>query len=101
MKDLLFSTNGTMVQLSPILGSFSWRRSFPTSLKVRASITRLSNKDLSEFLIETLFKGGFKVLASVLFILFRSFKCMVENGVGRVAQMHIAQRGLKSTYRFR
>ena len=40
--------------------------------KLRASTARLSDKDLSKFLIEALFKGGFKAMASVLFIYFRS-----------------------------
>ena len=51
---------------------------FHCGLKLRASIGRLPNKDLEIFLVETLFKGGFETIASVLFILFRSTKCSIE-----------------------
>ena len=47
-------------------------------LKLRVSISRLPDKDLHEFLIKILLKGGFKTTTSVLFILFRSFKCNIE-----------------------
>ena len=52
---------------------------FHYGLKLRASIGRLPDKDLSEFLTDTLFKGGFSVFASMLFVLFRSMKCTIEN----------------------
>ena len=51
---------------------------FHFTLKLRAIVGQLPNSDLSEFLIKTLFKGGIQTLASVLFILFRSFKCVGE-----------------------
>ena len=54
---------------------------FHYGLKLRASIDRLPDKDLSEFLVETLFKGSVKASATVLFILFRSAKCMIENNL--------------------
>ena len=47
--------------------------------KLRTSIGRLPDEDLSEFFVTTLFKGGFKMLASTLFVLFRSLKCIIEN----------------------
>ena len=31
-----------------------------------------------QYLVETMFKGGFKTLMSVLFVLFRSAKCVIE-----------------------
>ena len=52
---------------------------FHCGLRLRASIGRLPNADLSELLMETLFKGGFKALASVLFVMFRSLKCAIED----------------------
>ena len=55
---------------------------FHYGLKLRASIGRLPDKDLNNFLVETLFKGGFQTLSSVLFILFRSLKCNIERGMG-------------------
>ena len=54
---------------------------FHYGLKLRASIGRLPNKDLNNLLVVTLFKGGFQTLSSVLFILFRSFKCNIERGM--------------------
>ena len=54
---------------------------FHYGLKLRASIGRLRDKDLNEFIVETLFKGGFKTIASVIYILFRSLKCRIESGV--------------------
>ena len=53
---------------------------FHYSLKLRASLGRLPDNDLNNFLVETLFKGGFQTLGSVLFILFRSLKCNIERG---------------------
>ena len=54
---------------------------FHFGLRLRASIGRLPDKDLNKFLTETLFKGGLKTVASLLFILFRSLKCMIENSL--------------------
>ena len=52
---------------------------FHYALKLRASICRLPDKDLSEFLVETLFKGGIETAASMVFVIFRSTKCVMEN----------------------
>ena len=41
---------------------------FHYGLKLRASVGLLPNKDLDDFLVEILFKGGFQILGSVLFI---------------------------------
>ena len=54
---------------------------FHYGLKLRASICHLPDKDLDNFLFETLFKGGFKTLSSVLFTLFRSLKCVIESDI--------------------
>ena len=48
-------------------------------ISILASIGRLPDKDLSKFLTDTPFKGGFCVFASVIFVLYRSMKCMIEN----------------------
>ena len=61
---------------------------FHFALKLRASIGRLPDKDLSEFLIEALLKGGFKTMASVLFVIFRSVKCAIGESV-RVAKRRV------------
>ena len=53
---------------------------FGFCMNFRASLCRLSDKDLSEFIIGVLFKGGFETTASVLFVSFRSVKCNLENG---------------------
>ena len=55
---------------------------FHYGLKLRASIGCLPDNDLNNFLVEILFKGSFKTLSSVLFILFRSLKCVLERGMG-------------------
>ena len=52
---------------------------FHYGLKLRELIGQLPDKQLGEFLTSALFKGGFKALASVLFVIFRSFKCVYEN----------------------
>ena len=52
---------------------------FHYGLTLRASIGRLPDEDLSEFLFTTLFKGGFKTLAPILFIQFRSLNCVLES----------------------
>ena len=54
---------------------------FHYMLRLRASIGRLPNKDLNDFLVETVVKGGLRVLISVFFILFRSMKCIIEDGL--------------------
>lgn len=48
-------------------------------LSLRQAISKLSSADLNKFLTETLFTGGLKTLASVLFVTFRTTKCMFEN----------------------
>ena len=48
-------------------------------LKLRRAIAHLPPGDLHLFLTETLFTGGLKTLASVLFVTFRTTKCMFEN----------------------
>ena len=54
---------------------------FHYGLKLRASIGHLPNKDLNNFLVEILLIGGFQTLGSILFILFRSLKCVLERGM--------------------
>ena len=54
---------------------------FKYSLKLRDGFARLPDKDLSNFLVETLFKDGFRLLAPILFVLFRSIKCVLESGL--------------------
>jgi len=49
-------------------------------LKLREAIARLPDKDLENFLVETLFKGVMKTAISVLFLTFRTTKCMFEKG---------------------
>ena len=44
------------------------------------SLGRLPDEDLDLFLVDTLFKGGLKTLASILFLTFRTTKCMFEKG---------------------
>ena len=61
---------------------------FFCALKIRAAIGRLPDEDLSDFLTEILFKGGFKMLCSVLFVLFRCLKCEIEFGVGQEGRTH-------------
>ena len=67
---------------------------FHFGLKLRDSIGRLPDRahegekegddqhhkggNLNDFLLESLFKGGITTIMSVLFILFRSVKCMIE-----------------------
>ncbi|GMI01543.1 hypothetical protein TrLO_g10204 [Triparma laevis f. longispina] len=53
---------------------------FHFGLKLRAAVGRLPDKDLETFLVNTLFKGGSKTLFSVLFLTFRTTKCMFEEG---------------------
>ena len=51
---------------------------FHFSLKLRSSVGRLPDKELNAFLVDTLFYGGFQTLASILFLAFRSTKCIFE-----------------------
>jgi len=51
---------------------------FHYGLRARAAIGRLSDSELHEFLTCHLFVGGFKMLAPILFIVFRSLKCFIE-----------------------
>ena len=51
---------------------------FHYGLKLRAAVGRLPDEDLETFLVDTLFKGGLKTLFSILFLLFRTTKCMFE-----------------------
>ena len=54
---------------------------FYFTLKLRATVGRLADKDFDKFLVETLFKEGFQTVASVLFVVFRFVKCIVESGL--------------------
>ena len=53
---------------------------FHYGLRLRAAIGRLPPKDLDNFLVNTLFKGGLQTLLTLLFLTFRSTKCMFERG---------------------
>ncbi|GMH80502.1 hypothetical protein TL16_g08571 [Triparma laevis f. inornata] len=58
----------------------SYDRFFHFSLKLQANIGRLPDEDLETFLVDTLFKGGLKTPGSTLFLLFRTTKCVIEEG---------------------
>ena len=53
---------------------------FHFALKFRASVGRLPDEDLERFLVENFFKGGIQTVFPILFLLFRSVKCMYEKG---------------------
>ncbi|GMH78068.1 hypothetical protein TrST_g12709 [Triparma strigata] len=53
---------------------------FHFGLKLRAAVGGLPDEDLQTFLVDTLFKGGFPTLFSILFLTFRTTKCMFEEG---------------------
>ncbi|GMH66597.1 hypothetical protein TrST_g749 [Triparma strigata] len=53
---------------------------FHFGLKLRASIGRLPDEELDAFVVDTLFRGGVKTLLSILFLTFRTTKCMFELG---------------------
>ncbi|GMI09881.1 hypothetical protein TrVE_jg13446 [Triparma verrucosa] len=50
-------------------------------LKLRAAVGRLPDKDVETFLVDMLFKGGLQTLFSILFLIFRTTKCMFEKGL--------------------
>lgn len=52
--------------------------SFYYSLKLRDALAKLPDKDLDNFLVNTLFKGGVQTLFSILFLSFRTTKCMFK-----------------------
>ena len=43
---------------------------FYYGIRLRASLSCLSDKDLTELLVETVLRGGLKTVTSVLFVLF-------------------------------
>ncbi|GMH62352.1 hypothetical protein TrST_g13759 [Triparma strigata] len=49
-------------------------------LKLRAAVGRLPDEDLDLFLVDTLFKSMLQTLFSILFLTFRTTKCMFEEG---------------------
>jgi hypothetical protein len=53
---------------------------FHFALKLRAAMGRLPDKELNTFLVDTLFKGGLQTLFSILFLTFRTTKCLFEIG---------------------
>ena len=53
---------------------------FHFGLKLRAAVGGLPDEDLETFLVDTLFKGGFPTGFSILFLTFRTTKCMFEEG---------------------
>ncbi|GMI05766.1 hypothetical protein TrVE_jg12803 [Triparma verrucosa] len=53
---------------------------FHLGLKLRAAVGRLPDEDLETFLVDTIFKGGLQTLFSILFLTFRTTKCMFEEG---------------------
>ena len=56
---------------------------FAYGIHLRSEVARLPNKDLNEFLVDTLFKGALKVCLLVQFVLSRNMKCVVERGSDR------------------
>lgn len=53
---------------------------FHLCLKLRAAIGRLPDKDLHKFLVDIYFTEDTQTLASILFLVFISTKCVVEEG---------------------
>ena len=53
---------------------------FHFGLKLREAVGGLPDEDLETFLVDTLFKGGFPTGFSILFLTFRTTKCMFEEG---------------------
>ncbi|GMH98819.1 hypothetical protein TrST_g13130 [Triparma strigata] len=53
---------------------------FRLILKLRVAVGRLPEEDLETFLVDTLFKGGLQTLFSILFLTFRTTKCIFEEG---------------------
>ncbi|GMH98487.1 hypothetical protein TrVE_jg9990 [Triparma verrucosa] len=62
---------------------------FHFGLKLRAAVGRLPDKDLEAFLVDTLFKGGLKTLFSILFLAFRTTKCVFEKGSAECSKTSI------------
>ncbi|GMH63274.1 hypothetical protein TL16_g03669 [Triparma laevis f. inornata] len=58
------------------IGTFGFHCGF----KLRSNIGRLPDCDLDEFLVNTLFMGGLRTLLSILFLSFRTSKCIFESG---------------------
>ncbi|GMH98631.1 hypothetical protein TrVE_jg11953 [Triparma verrucosa] len=59
---------------------------FVIALRFRKRLANLPDKDLDDFLVETLFKGGLKATVLVQFMLSRSVKCILESGLSRCSQ---------------
>ncbi|GMH73979.1 hypothetical protein TL16_g06338 [Triparma laevis f. inornata] len=57
-----------------------WTYLFHRGLKQRALVGRLPDEDLSYFLVNALFKGSLQTLFSILFLSFRTTKCILEEG---------------------
>ncbi|GMH82038.1 hypothetical protein TrST_g3249 [Triparma strigata] len=55
-------------------------KAFHSGFKLRANIGRLPDRDIDKFLVDTLFKGGLQTLLSILFLSFRTSKCIFEEG---------------------
>ena len=79
--------------------SFSTTGHAHRRLKLRASVGRLPDSDLQEFLVETLFKGGFVLGGSALFVLFRSLKCIIEDGI-EYCESNISGEELRGAKRY-
>lgn len=50
------------------------------SLKLRAAVGGLPDKDLESFLVDRLFRGSLQTLSYVLFLAFKTSRCMIERG---------------------
>ena len=55
---------------------------FYYAVRFRASIGRLQDKDLNNFLLHTIFKRGIMTLIPVFFVTNRFIKCALSNGYG-------------------
>ena len=53
---------------------------FHFGLKLRAAVGRLPDKELETFLVDKIFKGSCQTYFSILFLTFRTTKCMFEKG---------------------
>ncbi|GMI14762.1 hypothetical protein TrLO_g4328 [Triparma laevis f. longispina] len=53
---------------------------FSAALKLRATVGKLNDEDTETFLVDVIFKGGIQTLFSVLFLTFRTTKCIFEKG---------------------
>mmetsp|Transcript_9626 Transcript_9626/g.17488 ORF Transcript_9626/g.17488 Transcript_9626/m.17488 type:complete len:986 (+) Transcript_9626:120-3077(+) len=78
MMALKFRSGAFIQVIVHFFRCFLWRFCYNCLIKLREVVARLPDEDLETFLADIIFKGGYQILFSILFLTFRTTQCMFE-----------------------